>query len=127
MTQYEYAPAGDVGGYVKKLAELTMLARGARLTPASEADVRVEIDILAIDLTTDGALAGEETFGSVQMAFRFLDQDDKLIGEKVVKRPFRNEELDDRGLVGDALKDAVLSAVARIHPRQGRPDVAAAR
>ena len=40
--------------------------------------------------------------------------------DRVLKRNFKNEDLSDRGLVGDALKDAVLAAIAEIRPT--KPD-----
>jgi len=117
VTQYDYAAGTDLRGFLRKLTELSLLANGATLVAPAEATLRVEIDVLALDVTTDGALAGEETFGMVQLSFRFLGRNEELIGERVIKRSFTNEELSDRGLLGDALRDAVLVAMRHVQPR----------
>ena len=115
VPQFPYALDGDATAFVRRLTELTLLANGARLSSdGAPADFAVQIDILEIDLTTDGALAGEETFGRVQLALRVLDDLGDVVHQRTITRPFTDEELNDRGLVGDALRDAVLTAVSEI-------------
>jgi hypothetical protein len=113
VKQFDYAPGTDVRAYIERLTQLSLAASGAELAEESEADVLCEVDILAVDVTTDGALAGEETFGVVRLGFRFVDQKRTLLAERVVEKRFHDDELSDRGLVGDALKDAVLVAVGQ--------------
>jgi len=88
--------------------------------PNEPADLLIEVDILSLDLTTDGTLAGEETFGEVALNVRLFDGNGYALGKKSFRDTFADPSYEDSGLIGDHLGATLAKVVAEL-PIAQRP------
>jgi len=104
-----------------RLLEYLLAASGATLAgPNEPADLLIEVDILSLDLTTDGTLAGEETFGEVALNDRLFDGNGYTLGQKRFRDTFADPSYEDSGLIGDRLGATLAKVVAEL-PIAQRP------
>jgi hypothetical protein len=110
--QYGYKAADDPTRTVRGLLELLLLVNGAEMVAARDADVVIGVDIEALTVTTDAPLAGEETFGEVQLSVRFRDKHGKTFAMRQVRKSFADDDYADPGMLGDSLREALQMAIA---------------
>jgi hypothetical protein len=121
VTQFEYRLAKAPSLSTARLLEFLLAASGATLAgPNEPADLLIEVDILSLDLTTDGTLAGEETFGEVALNVRLFDGNGYPLGQKSFRDTFADSSYEDSGLIGDRLGLTLAKVVAEL-PIAQRP------
>jgi hypothetical protein len=118
VTQYPYVAAAPLDGAVRATFESTLREARASVVPEGQpADLVFDIDVVHISLTTDGMLAGEETFGEVALRVAAFDGEGRALTSGVYKQPFADEDHADPGLLGDAvhkLCGTIVSSIRRV-------------
>jgi hypothetical protein len=117
VPQFKYLARNDPRAVVQRTLEFDLALAGAIVvTPPGPADLVLDIAIGSIFVTTDGALAGEETFGQVSLAVTVYDGIGRPLGQEVVRQHFADAHHADPGLVGDGLTRAIMQIVAALAP-----------
>lgn len=115
VPQFKYSVDNDPREVVRRTLEFDLALAGATLVaPLESADLFLDIEIGSISVTTDGALAGEETFGDVSLAVTVHDGSGRSFGHKVYREHFADKNHADPGLVGDGLTRALMQIVAAL-------------
>lgn len=121
VTQHAYEPGNDPRLVTQRLLELMLLADGAQVVPPPYAQVRIAIGIEKLEITTDAPLAGEETFGRVEIVANLTDAAGRPLGTGRFFQDVADEDHADRGLLGDALRDTLAQVVAALQPARAMP------
>lgn len=120
VPQFKYSVHNDPRAVVQRTLEFDLVLAGAILvTPLESADLFLDVEIGSIFVTTDGVLAGEETFGDVLLAVTVHDGIGRSLGQRVVHQHFADKHHADPGLVGDGLTRALMQIVAALPPLEG--------
>lgn len=116
VTQYPYVAAGPIDSAVRATFEATLREARATVVPEGKpTDLVFDVDVVHVSLTTDGMLAGEETFGEIVMRVSAFDRDGRPLTSGVYKQPFADEDHADPGLLGDAVHKLCGTIVSSIH------------
>lgn len=121
VTQHAYEPGNDPRMVTQRLLELMLLAAGAQVVHPTYAQVRIAIGIEKLEITTDAPLAGEETFGRVELVASLTDGAGRQLGTGRFFQDVADEDHADRGLLGDALRDTLAQIVAALRPAAAMP------
>ena len=117
---YRYVPREAIETTAEAAVHRALAEAGAHVVDVSApSDVILDVNITAFDVTSDGPFAGEETFGVVGIDLR-VASGERVLGHAAVTWPFETDNVQDPGLVGDALQRAVTYAVLKI-PKPASP------
>ncbi len=111
--QFNWRASRPPAAVVHSVMEHVLVAQGATLVAMEgHADYRVRVDIVELDITTDGPLAGEHTFGRVVLHVSLFNTSD---GQLLYRKRYEDFPVKDgsadAGLLGDAIAIAVSEAV----------------
>jgi hypothetical protein len=114
VPQWSYGPTAPIELTVRSMLTTALRNAGAVITPAPDADVRVDVDVLDLDVTDDGFLAGTETFGRVAFHVRVRERSGAVLGDHVRTLDFGDPDRADPGMLGDAMYRVFTEEVAAI-------------
>jgi hypothetical protein len=116
IEQHDLKAAEPVVKTVRTAFTSSLVDAGAVIVDGGEkADVALDVDVVIFDVTTDGVLAGEETFGQVVLVVRF--EQGREVSRYNIDEPFAVDSVQDAGMIGGALVRATRRAVASFTPR----------
>jgi hypothetical protein len=121
VTQHGYELGNDPRSFTQRLLELMLLAAGAELVHPTAAQLRIAVGIEKLEITTDAPLAGEETFGRVEVVVSLSDAAGRSLGTGRFYQDIADEDQDDAGMLGDGLRDVLAQVVAALRPQQAMP------
>jgi hypothetical protein len=121
FTIYEYVARESVEATVEAALHHALEGAGATVVDASApADVVLDVDVTALDVTCNmGSIGREDTWGVVGIDAR-VAQGERVLGHAAVRWPFAVEYVQDPGAVGDALQRAAGIVVGKI-PKPTKP------
>jgi hypothetical protein len=121
FTIYEYVARESVESTVEAALHHALEGAGATVVDASAAaDVVLDVDVTALDVTCNiGGIGQESTWGVVGIDAR-VAEGERVLGHASVRWPFAVEYVQDPGAVGDALQRAASVVVGKI-PKPTKP------
>lgn len=120
MTIYEYVPRESVETTIEAAMHRALSDAGATVVDvAAPADVILDVEVTALDVTSNIGLISEDTWGVVGIDAR-VAEGERVLGHSAVKWPFAVHGLQDPGAVGDAVQRAAGIVVGKI-PKPANP------
>lgn len=114
MTQWRWKARPAIDQSVGDMLRNALAVAGARVVAPAEAQLHLALEILEADVTDDGELAGEETFGRVKVRLTATDSAGAMICEQREEVTFSDPDQQDPGLLGAALYEVVVKTLSTL-------------
>jgi hypothetical protein len=120
VPSYQYLARESVEEQVGAILRTTLREAGAAIVDKGAGeDIALDVDILELDVVTDGPTAGEETFGVVGLRATVADGAGHVVSKRRYDLKFADPDAQDAGMLGDAvyrLLGSIVSGV-KVNPR----------